>query len=304
MSSGKKSDAEGRADAAAGTSPTTSEAQVRRRIALTIAGFDPSSGAGVTADLKVFAAHGLFGMACISALTVQSTQGVRRMEAVDPLTVRETLDCLDADVQFAGVKIGMLASAEIVAEVQGFLTAVEQPLASVVLDPVLRSSSGRALLESAGVRWIREELLAQVGWVTPNLEELGILTGLEVRTREEVPDAARSLQLLAAELGNRELNVVVTGGHLERPDDFILLATGQEAWLPGERVNTTSTHGTGCAFSSALTSRLILGDVGIDAAVNAKSYVSGALLAAYPVGGGRGPINHFFAMDSSRDISV
>jgi hydroxymethylpyrimidine/phosphomethylpyrimidine kinase len=271
-------------------------------IALTIAGFDPSSGAGITADLKVFAAHGLYGMACVSALTVQSTQGVRRVEAVEAATVRDMLDCLREDVEFAGVKIGMLASASIVAEVQGFLAGTEQPVGSVVLDPVLRSSSGRELLEPDGVRWIREELLAQVGWITPNLDEIAILTGREMRIRDDVPEAARALRILAADLGNHELNVIVTGGHLDEPDDFVLLASGEECWLPGKRVETTSTHGTGCAFSSALTSRLILGDASIDAVVNAKSYVTEALRAAYPVGQGRGPINHLFALRQVADV--
>jgi hydroxymethylpyrimidine/phosphomethylpyrimidine kinase len=108
--------------------------------------------------------------------------------------------------------------------------------------------------------------------------------------------------MLAADLGNHELNMIVTGGHLEQPDDFVLLASGEECWLTGKRVETTSTHGTGCAFSSALTSRLILGDAGIDAVANAKSYVTEALRTAYPVGQGGGPINHLFEVRQAADV--
>jgi hydroxymethylpyrimidine/phosphomethylpyrimidine kinase len=260
-------------------------------IALTIAGFDPSSGAGITADLKTFSAHGIYGVACISALTVQSTLGVRSMEPLPALLVRQTLACLAEDVAFSGIKIGMLGSSAVAAEVASFLTAI--PLQRIVLDPVLRSSSGKPLMEPDGVRVMREELLPRVGWITPNLEELAILTDGPVE-RDEIPSAALRLKEIAARWGNDELNVVVTGGHLERPDDFLLTAAGEQTWLQGEKIVTNATHGTGCAFSSALLSALISGQEGVAAAAAAKVYVTGALRAAYPVGKGQGPMNHFF----------
>lgn len=265
-----------------------------RLVALAIAGFDPSSGAGMTADLKVFAAHGIYGMACITALTVQSTLGVRRVEPVAPATVRETLACLLEDVAPAGVKIGMLATAEIVGEVAGFLSESGIDRQLVVLDPVLRSSSGRELLSAHGVERLRTELLPRVGWITPNVDELAVLTGAGISGREAIPGAAAELQRLAE---NPELHVVITGGHLDRPDDFVRTAGGDEIWLTGERVETTSTHGTGCAFSSALLCRLIAGQGAHEAATGAKAYVTAALKAAYPVGKGRGPMNHLFGMD-------
>lgn len=254
---------------------------------LTIAGFDPSSGAGVTADLMVFAAHGLFGISCISALTVQSTMGVAASYPVSPEVVEATLDQLQEDLPPAGIKIGMLATAEVVAVVAGFLE--RNPRVPVVLDPVLRSSSGKDLLSLAGIDLLRERLLPQVSWVTPNLAELAVLTGMPVTTHEEMALAGASLRD-----AYRGVTVLVTGGHLERPDDLLLTPDGEQRWLPGESVYTTSTHGTGCAFSSALLSRLVLADNAGDAALAAKQYVSGAMRAATPKGRGHGPLNHLW----------
>jgi hydroxymethylpyrimidine/phosphomethylpyrimidine kinase len=264
------------------------------RVCLTIAGFDPSSGAGVTADLKTFAAHGVYGVAAITALTVQSTQCVRGVEAVRPSLFRETLECLATDVEVAGVKLGMLASAGLVAEADHFLRVRPELRPHTVLDPVTRSSLGTALLDREGTALLRERLLGVVGWVTPNLDELAILTGVEVRSRQQVESAAARLAKQAAALGNPDLGIVVTGGHLDRPDDFVLLE-GEGQWLAGERIETHSTHGTGCAFSSALLAALVLGRSGIKAVEAAKRYVGEALRAAYPVGQGHGPLHHLFA---------
>ena len=268
---------------------------------LTIAGFDPSSGAGVTADLMVFAAHGLFGTSCITGLTVQSTVGVRSTTAVSAEVVRATLDCLVGDLPPAGIKIGMLTTAENVAAVAEFLAAFrdEEERVPVVLDPVLRSSSGRELLDTEGVAVMRESLLPLVDWVTPNLEELGVLTGRQVRRREDMPEAALALQ----EMG-WELNVLATGGHLNPPDDLLLTAgllapaKGEMLWLTGEQMVSRSTHGTGCAFSSALLSRLVLGDEVSDAAVAAKRYVAEAIRTAETMGRGIGPVNHLWPLRS------
>ena len=181
---------------------------------LTIAGFDPSSGAGVTADLKVFAAHGLFGVSCITGLTVQSTVGVRDSEPVAAHVVRATLDCLREDLALDGVKIGMLATAENVAAVADFLGALRDAggKVPVVLDPVLRSSSGRELLEADGVALMKERLLPLVDWVTPNVDELAVLTGQRIAGHDDMPEAARALQHTS-----RRLNVFATGGHLDVP---------------------------------------------------------------------------------------
>ncbi len=258
---------------------------------LTIAGFDPSSGAGVTADLMVFAAHGQFGTSCITGLTVQSTVGVQATTAVSAETVRATLNCLANDLPPVGVKIGMLGTAANVEAVAEFLSGlrVEKERVPVVLDPVLRSSSGRELLDAEGVTVMRESLLPLVDWVTPNLEELGVLTERPVKRREDMPDAAAALQ----EMG-WELNVVVTGGHLNPPDDLLVTAEGEMLWLPGTQMVSRSTHGTGCAFSSALLSRIVLGDNARDAAARAKEYVAEAIRTATPMGKGIGPVNHLW----------
>jgi hydroxymethylpyrimidine/phosphomethylpyrimidine kinase len=268
-------------------------------VALTIAGFDPSSGAGITADLKTFSAHGVYGVACISAITVQSTLGVRSVEALSPELARQTLNCLAEDLTLSGVKVGMLGSSAMVREVVSFLTVGDNGVerGRVVLDPILISTSGRPLLDAEGVLLLQQKLLACVGWITPNLSELSALTATGPIGLYEVPAAAVRLKEAAARLGNEELNVVVTGGHLRRPDDFLLASNGEEFWFPGELIHTNATHGTGCAFSSALLCGLIGGYPPATAVARAKTYVAEALRSAYPIGKGRGPMNHLFRLN-------
>jgi len=219
----------------------------RRPVVLSIAGFDPSSGAGVTADLKVFAAFGLYGMACITALTVQSTQGVRRVEPVVAKAVGETLEMLAEDVAFAGIKVGMLGTGQVAAAVADFLES--HPQVPIVLDPVLRSSSGRELIDAAGLDLIRHRLLGRVNWMTPNLDELAVLTGEVVVEREDMPSAAAKLRSLADEVGNTNLNILVTGGHLPAFD----------AWhgvCPFERPALWASFGEGRPFRCAGSERV------------------------------------------------
>jgi len=268
-------------------------------VALTIAGFDPGSGAGITADLKTFSAHRVYGVACISALTVQSTQGVRAVEPLSGTLVRQTLDCLAEDVGLAGIKIGMLESSGIVTEVVSFLVGQSGKPARnrIVLDPVLRSTSGTPLLDTNGIQVMRDQLLNRIGWITPNIQELAILIGEDPGGRDQVPAQAAQLKDIARRLGDNELNVVVTGGDLSRPDDFLLTASGEQYWFSGERIATNSTHGTGCAFSSALLCELISGSGAKEAVAAAKAYVTEGLRSAYPVGKGKGPMNHLYRFD-------
>jgi hydroxymethylpyrimidine/phosphomethylpyrimidine kinase len=260
---------------------------------LTIAGFDPSSGAGVSADLMVFASHGLFGTSAITSLTVQSTTGVRSSRPVEAEIVRETLECLKADLPPDGVKIGMLASAAIVEAVASYLKDLKRdfPQTPVVLDPVIRSSSGRELLSQEGLALVSERVLPLAMWTTPNLAELSALTGVPISGRDDLESAARALQRL-----HPGLNVLATGGHLDRPDDLLLTAEGDLHWLSGERIESNSTHGTGCALSSALLSRLVLGDTALDAARSAKHYVAEAIRLAVPLGRGHGPLSHLWPL--------
>ena len=251
----------------------------------------------MTADLMVFAAHGLFGLACITGLTVQSTVGVRSVHPTPPDVIEATLDCLSADLGPTGIKIGMLSSSSNVSIICDYLEKLHvisrgTSRFQTVLDPVLRSSSGRELIDAAGIETVRNRLLVLVDWVTPNLEELGLLTGLDVTCREDLPGACDALQRQAGTRpGGQRLGIVATGGHLEPPDDYVLLPNGEGHWIRGERVVTESTHGTGCAFSSAFLSRLILGDAPLDAARAAKEYVAGAMRTAIRRGAGKGPMN-------------
>ncbi|AEU36760.1 bifunctional hydroxymethylpyrimidine kinase/phosphomethylpyrimidine kinase [Granulicella mallensis] len=261
-------------------------------IALTIAGFDPSNGAGVTADLQVFAAHGLFGVSAITALTIQSTLGVASVEPVSAQLLTQTLDHLTSDLPPQGIKIGMLATREIVSAVDDFLQAfayknAAKPQIPVVLDSVLVSSSGALLLDKEGVGQLQEKLLGHVSWVTPNWAELAILTGLEVSSLAGAEAALHAL-------GDRypSLHAVATGGDQGgHPIDLLRTPKGEIHRFAGERVDTTSTHGTGCAFSSALLSRLVLCETPLAALAGAKKYVEGALRYAPGIGHGRGPID-------------
>jgi hydroxymethylpyrimidine/phosphomethylpyrimidine kinase len=252
---------------------------------LTVAVYDPSSGAGITADLEVFRDHGVRGVSAVTALTVQARSGVRRVDPADSGILLETLDLLSKEVEIAGVKIGMLATAELARTVTKFLLRAQIPRKQIVLDPVIRSTSGAELLDSEGVRVLRDELLPLAGWVTPNVDEAAALSEEETSGRSKVPELARRI----AHLGSSGLNVVITGGHLDPPDDFLLEAGGQETWFPGTRVEARSvhgTHGTGCVFSSALLCRLVLGDGPVDAVRRAKEAVVRRLLGQ-PGGGSR-----------------
>ena len=261
---------------------------------LTIAGFDPSAGAGVTADLMVFAAHGLYGTAAVTALTVQSTLGVLASHPVDSAILADMLDCLHQDLRPAGIKIGMVASSSNIRVINEYLRTPRvsdsgRNYAPVVFDPVLVSSSGRELLDPNGVEPLRE-LLPLVDWVTPNVDELSLLAGLPIRSREDMAIAARRLQNQVDAGIGRRLGVFAKGGHLDKPDDLVLTPEGEEQWLAGERIETNATHGTGCALSSAFLARLVLGDEPLKAAGKAKDYVAEAMRNATGIGQGKGPM--------------
>jgi hydroxymethylpyrimidine/phosphomethylpyrimidine kinase len=260
-------------------------------VALTLAGHDPSSGAGITADLQTFAAHGLFGISAITALTVQSTLGVAEIQPVDAALLRRTLDHLSADLPPAGIKIGMLGSAEIAASVAGFLAArrQQQPAGQgiqIVLDPILRASSGAALLPTDALEVLHDRLLPEVTWITPNWSELAALSGCSIETPAEAESALHTL-------GQRHphLHIVATAGDQAQPTDLLRLPTGEIHSFAAPRIESNSTHGTGCAFSSALLARLICGDSPAEAVAAAKAYVNQAILRAPKLGHGKGPVD-------------
>lgn len=263
--------------------------------ALSVAGSDPSGGAGVQADLKTFAANGVYGMAAITALTAQNTRGVTGVHLVPPEVVAAQIAAVRADVPVHGVKIGMIATAEIAGAVAGALAGIGAP---VVLDPVMVAKGGDRLLAEAAVAALVARLLPLATVLTPNLPEAEALLaaagrGARIASRADMPEAARALRAL----GPRA--VLLKGGHLggaESPD--LLLWEGGELWLEGRRVETRNTHGTGCTLSSALAARLARGEPTPEAARGAKTYVAGAIAAAdrLDAGGGHGPLHHFHAL--------
>ncbi len=266
-------------------------------VVLTIAGFDPSSGAGVTADIKTIAAHGCYGVGCITAMTVQSTAGVRRVEAVDPGLVSETLEELASDVLIAAVRIGMLGSAKVVRAVAEFLSSGKARVPNVVLDPVLKSSSGAELLDAAGTRLLIEKLVPLADVITPNVDEASVLTGLKVTDLDEMRAAAAKLHQMGSAA------VVITGGHLEKAIDLLSFSAKsgvEEEVFKAERQRSNSTHGTGCAFATAMACHLALGRGIAEAALLAKTYVSSAIAAGHPLGQGNGPVHHLYRMNEQR----
>jgi hydroxymethylpyrimidine/phosphomethylpyrimidine kinase len=262
---------------------------------LTIAGFDPSSGAGITADVKTIAAHGCYGVACITALTVQSTAGVRRVEAVAADLVAETLEELAADVEISAVHLGMLGSGKVVKVVADFLAARHQ--ANIVLDPILKSTSGADLLDAPGARLLLERLVPMAAVVTPNLDEASAMTGLAVTNPEQMRAAANRLHELGA------AGVVVTGGHLDKALDLLSFTTPrgiEQEVFKSARLRSTSTHGTGCAFATSIACHLAAGRGLPEAVLLAKAYVAAAITNAHPLGKGTGPVHHLYRMHQQK----
>jgi len=276
-------------------------------IVLSIAGFDPASGAGVTADIKTIAAHGCYGVACITAMTVQSTTGVRRVEPTNPSLITDTLNELAADFEIAAVHIGMLGSGKVVAAVADFLAGPSSGssasrrgrafLPNIVLDPILKSSSGADLLDAAGGRLMVERLLPLADVITPNIDEAAAITGLKVRDLDEMKAASARLHEMGAPA------VVITGGHLDKAIDLLSFITKhgvEQEVFKADRQRSNSTHGTGCAFSTAMACHLALDRGLAEAALLAKTYVTAAISYGQPLGRGTGPVNHLYRMSQQR----
>ncbi|HET7840832.1 MAG TPA: bifunctional hydroxymethylpyrimidine kinase/phosphomethylpyrimidine kinase [Terriglobia bacterium] len=259
-------------------------------VVLTIAGFDPSGGAGISADLKTFAANNCYGVAAITALTVQNTQGVSDVRPVEAALLKSSIEALMADGRVKAMKIGMLgnrANGEVVKDILEASNSIPS-----VLDPVVRSSSGKELLDAAGMEYLRTHLLSRVSVVTPNMMEAAALTGLKVENLETMKAAAQKL----VEMGARA--AIVTGGHLDKAVDVLCDASGCQTFA-GDRIKVDATHGTGCTFSSAIAANLALGRQLADSVVLAKAYVTEAIRKAYPIGPGRVPLNHLYRMQQA-----
>jgi hydroxymethylpyrimidine/phosphomethylpyrimidine kinase len=267
------------------------------RTALTIAGSDSSGGAGIQADLKTFAAFGLYGASAITAVTAQSTKGV---EAIAPLSadlVTAQIEAVAGDLAIHATKIGMLATAAIVEAVAAAIEELELPL--VVVDPVLVSTSGDRLLDADGVQALCTEILPLARVVTPNVPEAEALSGQRITSLHDAREAARRIHDMGAAA------VIITGGHsvhlaspesqLPNPDVVDLLFDGRDFHeFRTPRVESAHTHGTGCTFASAVAAGLALGRGLPDAAARAQQYVAGAIAHAPGLGHGRGPLDHFW----------
>lgn len=254
-------------------------------VALTIAGSDSGGGAGIQADLKTFEAHGVFGTSAITAITAQNTREVRAVAKVPVGAVVAQIEAVLDDFPVRAVKTGMLVDEATVRAVADVLAhRLRVPL---VIDPVMISKGGAALLADEAVEAVLALLVPLATVLTPNIPEAERMTGVQIGGVEGMRAAARMLRERGARV------VVIKGGHLDGPPVDLVWDGDREWTLPGERVETTSTHGTGCTFAAAVAARLALGEGLDDSLDGAKRYLLGALRAAPGLGGGHGPVAHF-----------
>lgn len=257
------------------------------RVALTIAGSDSSGGAGIQADLKTFQALGVYGVSAVTAVTVQNTCTVAAIQEIDPQIVHDQIVCLFEDIDIHAVKIGMVSSTVLIEAVAAALNSVSPP--AVVLDPVMISKSGYALLKKEARTMLVEKLFPLAEVVTPNIHEAQALVGGSIETIARMEDAARQI----AAMGPRK--VVVKGGHLDDQRAIDIVFDGQRVErISSPRVATANTHGTGCTFSSAIAAYLARGFSFFKAVQGAKAYINGAISHSLAIGKGHGPTHHFF----------
>jgi hydroxymethylpyrimidine/phosphomethylpyrimidine kinase len=255
--------------------------------ALTIAGSDSGGGAGIQADLKTFAAHGVYGTSVITALTAQNTQGVSGVHVVPAEFVTLQIEAVAGDIGCDAVKTGMLATAAIVEAVAAAIEALDLP--NLVVDPVMIAKSGDRLLDQDAAHALRATLLRWARVVTPNIPEAEVLAGIPIQTIADMRHAAEKILKLGPQA------VIVKGGHLGGEESIdLLLDPGGEVRLTAPRLDVRHTHGTGCTFAAAIAARLASGDALDEAARGAKDYVTGAMRHGIDVGGGHQPLGHFW----------
>ena len=258
------------------------------RTALSIAGSDSSGGAGIQADIKTMTMNGVYAMSAVTALTAQNTTGVAGISEVSPEFLKSQLNMVFEDIYPDAVKIGMVSSAELIEAIAERLTFYGAK--NIVVDPVMVATSGSKLLKTDAVSALTEKLLPLAAVATPNIPEAEILSGMTVRTREDMESAAKKI----AE--ENSCAVLLKGGHSLSDADDILWSGGAAKWFKGKRIDNPNTHGTGCTLSSAIAANLAKGFSLEEAVERAKDYISEALAAMLDLGKGSGPMNHAFGL--------
>ena len=261
---------------------------MKMKTALTIAGSDCSGGAGIQADLKTMTMNGVFAMSAITALTAQNTTGVRAIQESSPEFLKQQIDAVFEDIPPDAVKIGMLASSELVRVIAERLR--HYGATNIVLDPVMVASSGSALIKTDAVQTLIEELLPISTLVTPNIPEAEILSGMSIKSKEDMLTAAKLI-------GDRHhCAVLLKGGHSINDANDLLYSNGELIWFEGKRINNPNTHGTGCTLSSAIAANLAKGYTLTESVQRSKAYISDALAAMLDLAKGSGPMNHAFGL--------
>ena len=259
---------------------------MKMKTALTIAGSDCSGGAGIQADLKTMTMNGVYAMSAITALTAQNTTGVRAIQEATPDFLKQQIDAVFEDIYPDTVKIGMVASGELIRVIAERLRYYKAK--NVVVDPVMVATSGSALMKNDAVQTLIEELLPISTLVTPNIPEAQVLSGLTIETQEDMMTAAKLIG------DNYHCSVLLKGGHSINDANDLLYTNGELTWFKGKRINNSNTHGTGCTLSSAIASNLAKGFTLAESVQRAKDYISGALAAMLDLGKGSGPMMHNF----------
>ena len=259
---------------------------MKMKTALTIAGSDCSGGAGIQADMKTMTMNGVYAMSAITALTAQNTTGVRAIQESTPDFLKQQLDAVFEDIYPDAVKIGMVASSELIRVIADRLRYYNAK--NVVVDPVMVATSGSALMKNDAVKTLVEELLPISTLVTPNIPEAQVLSGLTIESKEDMVTAAKQIG------DNYHCAVLLKGGHSINDANDLLYTNGEFVWFNGKRIDNPNTHGTGCTLSSAIASNLAKGYTLAESVQRAKDYISGALAAMLDLGKGSGPMNHAF----------
>lgn len=253
---------------------------------LTIAGSDCSGGAGIQADIKTIAAHGLYAMSVITALTAQNTTGVSSVSDVSPEFVKMQIDAVFTDIYPDAVKIGMVSNIEIIDVIVERLTYYNAK--NIVVDPVMVATSGSKLLKDEAIEAVKKKLIPLADIITPNTSEAEVLSNISIESQNDMETSAKSI--------SKMLNgaVLIKGGHIGENSNDLIFIEDQYHWINGKRVNNPNTHGTGCTLSSAIACNLALGLPIKESVSNAKDYITGALEDGLNLGKGSGPLNHMY----------